>query len=295
MTVHDLLLEVFCLIDDELQARPLGELRPRGSDPVLSDSEVITLALVGELLGFDADSRLFWFFREYHTAEFPLLARVHRTTFVRQAANLHKLKETLHLRLAERLNAGGSLWLIDSMPVPVCRFGRGGYVKSFQGDAAFGYDCVQKQAYYGFRLHLRTDLRGVILSFVLAPANVHDLDAVLALDPPAGSIGIGDRNYNSPGLRHELGRRGVQLVVPPRLRRKDPDPEGSRRLGRLRWKVEGVNGQLTGRFRVKRVRARDLWHLAHRMIRKVLSHTVAVWLTLSAGYPPLHFAALFDD
>jgi hypothetical protein len=53
-----------------------------------------------------------------------------------------------------------------------------------------------------------------------------------------------------------------------------------------------VNGQLADRYRIKRVWARDLWHLPHRVGRKILSHTVAIWLNFDAGRAPLRFADL---
>ena len=45
MTPQDILLEVFCLVDDQLQALDLEPLRRRGPAPALTDSEVITLEL----------------------------------------------------------------------------------------------------------------------------------------------------------------------------------------------------------------------------------------------------------
>jgi hypothetical protein len=56
--------------------------------------------------------------------------------------------------------------------------------------------------------------------------------------------------------------------------------------------IETVFGQLAERFRAKRTWARDLWHLSHRVIRKVLSHTVAVWLNVANGRPALDFEGL---
>jgi hypothetical protein len=56
--------------------------------------------------------------------------------------------------------------------------------------------------------------------------------------------------------------------------------------------IETAFGQLAGRFRAKPTWARDLWHLSHRMIRKVLSHTVAVWLNAVGGHPALDFDGL---
>ena len=43
MTPQELLLEVFRLVDDQLQALNLGRLRQRGPQPKLADSEVITI------------------------------------------------------------------------------------------------------------------------------------------------------------------------------------------------------------------------------------------------------------
>jgi hypothetical protein len=289
MSTHDLLLEVFCLVDDLLQDPCLPGRRSRGPDATLTDAEVITIEVVGEFLGFDADSRLFWFFRHYHKAEFPKLAQIHRTTFARQAANLWHLKQAVQHRLACWLAAADPVWLVDSMPMPVCRFGRGGYCRKFKGEAAFGYDSVQKQVYYGFRLHLRVSRDGVILAFALAAANVHDQEVVELLDPPAGTLGIGDRNYSAPLLGQQLAESGVRLLAPPRVKKTDPDPERSRCLSQVRWKVEEVNGHLAGRYNAKKIWARDAWHACHRLIRKVLSHTVAVWLNVTAGRPPLRF------
>ncbi len=292
MAPQDILLLVFCLVDDELKALNLATPRQHGPDPELADSEVSTSELVGEHRGLDRDARLCWHFRQYHTAECPGLTRVHRTTFVRQAANRWHLKQRLQRRLAERLAGTTAAWLVDRMPVPVCRFGRGGYCKGFRGQAAFGYDPVQKQAYYGFRLHLRTSRAGVIRAYELAAASAPDKALLPELSPPPGTTGIGDRNYWSPALREELAAAGVRLLAPYQTRKHDPDPARSRRLSGPRWRVATVNGQLTDRYRVKRLWARDLWHLCHRVIRKILCHTVAVWLNVTAGLPPLRFADL---
>jgi len=123
VSVHDVLLLAFCLIDDELQDPAFADARrQRGPEPLLTDSEVLTIELVGEFLGYDRDARLFWFFRHYHHGEFPNLALVHRTTFARQAANLLCVKQLLQRRLAERLLGDDPAWLVDSMPVPIGRF-----------------------------------------------------------------------------------------------------------------------------------------------------------------------------
>ena len=54
----------------------------------LSDSEVLTIEVVGEFLGIDTDQGLYTYFRRNYPEWFPALNTVHRTTFCRQAANL---------------------------------------------------------------------------------------------------------------------------------------------------------------------------------------------------------------
>ncbi len=63
-----------------------------------------------------------------------------------------------------------------------------------------------------------------------------------------------------------------------------------------RRRIETVGSQLVSRlverYRIKRVRARDRWHLTSRFWRKVLSHTCCVWLCQQAGLLPLRFSEL---
>jgi hypothetical protein len=48
------------------------------------------------------------------------------------------------------------------------------------------------------------------------------------------------------------------------------------------------------RYSVKRVWARDPWHLASRLLRKVLSHTVDFLLNHLLGNRPLQLAKLLS-
>src|SRR5262245_7353924 len=292
MTLDDYMLTVFCLVDDQLTALHLGHVRQRGFAPQLSDSEVLTIELVGEFLGFDQDAQLFWYFRRHYADAFPALRQVHRTTFLRQAANLWAVKQRLQQHLAGLLTAGDPLWHVDSMPVHACQFARASYCQRFAGKAAFGKDHVIRQTFYGFRLHLRTSRDGIIEAAVLAPANVAETEVVWELAPPAGSVGIGDRGYWSPSLMEELAQGGIRLLAPYKSKQRDPQPERSRVLRGLHWLIETVNGQLAGRFHTKRTWAKDLWHLCSRVLRKILSHTVAAWVNVSRGHRPLDFASL---
>src|SRR5262249_3269634 len=292
MTPQELLLEVFCLVDDQLQALDLGRLRQRGPQPKLADSEVITMELVGEFWKLGTDRDLFRHFRRYHLAEFPALARVDRTTFTRQAANLWRVKQLIQQRLAQLLAGGDPLWLVDSLPIDACQFARAPFCQRFAGQADYGYCHLRKRTFYGFRLHLRGSRDGVIVGDHLHSAPRSAKAVLPELGLPVGSVGIGDRNYWSPALRQQLSAGGVTLLAPYYQKSKDADRQRSARLSAVRYRIETSNGQLAERYGIKRTWAKDLWHLCHRLIRKILSHTALVLITLRAGHQPMQLDAL---
>jgi hypothetical protein len=294
--LDEFMIAVYCLIDEllrELAADPAwGRVRTRGPAPRLDDAEVLTMEAVGEFLGLDQDAAIYRYFRRHHTDLFPALARVHRTTFARQAANLWAVKERLWGALRDRVAHDPALSFVDSVPAPVCRFGRAWGCRRFRGEAAFGRDTGSQATFYGFRHHLRACWPGVLTAFSTAAANIHDRDLVPELVEGAAGQVLGDRNYWDPQLTAALAPAGIALRAPFKLRASDPDPAASKTVTRLRWCIETVAAQLVERFHLKRTWARDAWHLTSRVLRKVLSHTVGVWLCQQRGLPPLSFAKL---
>ena len=290
MDLSTFIVAVFCLIDDQLEGS--GRLRRCGPAPRLADSELLTIEAVGEFLGLDNDEAIFRYFREHYGEWFPALRKVHRTTFARQAANLWTVKESVWQGLLSRIPHDPAFALCDSMPLPACLFARAYRCRRFRGEAAFGKDTLLKQTFYGFRVHLRVCWPGVITRLSVAPANVHELSVLPELVESTSGLIIGDRNYHSPKAKEELWRMGIELLAPYSFKKRDPTPRKSAFLSRLRYRIDTVFSQLTGRYCVKRVWARDLWHLASRLLRKVLSHTVAFLLNCRLGNRPLQLAKL---
>ena len=299
MDLESFTIAVLCVVEDlvsESQTDPgWRRVRQRGPAPTLTDSEVLTMELVGEFLGHDCDIAIYRYFRRDHPDWFPGLLRIHRTTFARQAANLWALKERLWRVLLDRVAYDPSLSLVDSVPVPVCRFGRAWGCARFKGEAAFGYDAGSKATFYGFRSHVRACWPGVVTAVQMAAANVHDLDLVPELVEGAAGQVLGDRNYWDPKQATALVPAGIALEAPFKKRATDPAPRRSRVLGRGRWRIETVASQFAGRFHLKRTWARDAWHLTSRVLRKTLGHTIAVFLCLERGLSPLAFDTLVDD
>ncbi len=293
MDLETYIVTTYCLIDDALNTMLVGRrLRQRGPQPILADSEVLTIEVVGEFLGLDQDQAIYHYFRRHHADLFPALTTVHRTTFVRQAANLWRIKERIWQLLVVQVPHDPLVSLVDSLPVPVCRFARAYRCRLFGGEAAFGHDHVQRQTFYGFRMHVRCCYPGVIAAFSIAPANAADVTTLPELVAGTHGFVIGDRNDWSSTLTDELRARGVAVLAPYRSAKRDPAPRRSRYLSRIRYRIETTFGQLVERYHVKRVWARDVWHLSSRLLRKALSHTIAAVLTAALGHPPLQFARL---
>ena len=297
MDLEEFIVTVFVVLDDLVAASAADpgwrRVRRRGPAPRLHDSEVLTMEVVGEFLGHDTDAAIYHYFRRHHAALFPALPAVHRTTFARQAANLWAVKERLWGLVLDRLPHDPTLSLVDSVPVAVCRFAHGPRCRRFRGQAAHGYDRSGRCVYYGLRYHLRVCWPGVVVALQAAPANVHDADLVPELVDGAAGVVIGDRNYWHPRLPGDLAPAGIALLAPFRKRSADPTPARSRLLNRVRRRIETTAGQLVERYRIKRIWARDAWHLTSRLLRKVLSHTLAVLLNAERGCPqPLQLARL---
>ena len=103
MPEADFIITVFCVVEDLIKALALPPLRKRGFTPGLSDSEVITMEIVGEFLGRHEDKGIWHYFSTHWLTWFPKIPC--RTTFLRQAANLWLVKQAIQAVLARCLGA----------------------------------------------------------------------------------------------------------------------------------------------------------------------------------------------
>lgn len=295
MDLDTYIVNVFCLVDDVMKILYQEQkVRERGPEPTLSDSEVITIETVGEYLGFDQDKAIFKYFRAHFSHFFPMLRKVHRTTFVRQAANLWQVKEAVWQLILNFIDYDPTLSILDSFPIAACYFARAPKCRRFRGEAAFGKDRLIKQTFYGFRLHAHLSWPGVITSFALAPANVDEKEVAPELVKQKPGLKLTDRNYWSPLLKAELKGNGITLEASFKMAKFDPWPERSTLINHFRYRIETVFSQLTERYQIKKVWARDMWHLTSRLLRKILSHTICFVLNQFQGNSPLQFAKLVD-
>jgi hypothetical protein len=294
MDRKDFIISVYLLVCEHFQAITASlPLRRGGFAPALSDQEVITIELCGEYFKLATDEDIFDYFQAHFQDWFPQLRE--RTLFVRQAANLWQLKALLQRRLTEVSGqAADPVQVIDTLPVPICVLTRAPRDRCFKTEADYGYCAAKQMHYYGFKLGLRVARSGMIIHYPLLPARPHDVQLTDELVAEFTGVVAADKGFIDT-VRQELldERHGVVLVTPPRKRMKTTfAPSVLRRCARWRKRVETVGSHLSERFGIGRIRVRDLWHFQHRLIRKVLAHTVGVFLNLQLGRKPLDLDGL---
>jgi hypothetical protein len=291
MDLNTFIIIIYCLIDDWLQTQP--KYRRRGPQPTLTDSELLTIEVVGNFLGYETDKGLYLYFPRHYRQWFPALADIHRTTFVRQSANLWWVKVQLWRQLLQWLEFEPELFIMDSMPLPVCRFARANRCKRLQEVSEYGYDEVARQTYFGLRVHARIAWPGVICDLDLLPANVHDTEAAELMLQGVTGVVLADRNYWKPELQQRLAEKHLQLLAPYKSAKREKKP-WPRLLKHKRYRIETVFGQLVHRLKAKAVWARDAWHLCSRWLRLILAHCFGVLLCQQTGLSPLRFYELVN-
>jgi len=293
LSMPDFIVVVYCLVSDIFTQVVGGQrLRRRGPQPALTDSEVITMEIVGEFLGQDTDKGIWEYFRRHWRAWFPALGS--RSQFARQASDLWRIKQLIQQALARALGAfADDIHTVDGHPMRVCVLTRAGRCKRFRGIATKGYCASKKEFYYGLHGHLLITMNGLITAYTVTGANVDEREAAWdLLDDVVGWL-LGDKGYLSAFFAALLREQDVRLDTPVRKNMVDPCPPVARQtmLG-VRRCVETVIGQLTDRLHIEKVWARDLWHQTNRIARKLLAHTVGFFLNRQSGREPLQFEGL---
>jgi hypothetical protein len=294
--------EDYCLwmyvVIDELWPTVAPLCRRPGPAPGCSDSELVTMVLVGESRGWDEETDLV---REWGARRdlFPVVPE--RSRFNRRrralAPAINELRR-LTLRLLDL--ATDRQCAIDSLPVPALRFhlvpSSSAVGHWSEHGAAFGKVTTKKQTIFGYKLQLLVTLNGVILDFLLAPANVTDLEAgAELLAKHRDLLVLGDKGYlSAPVAADLLATAGITLLTVPRKNQRVQLPPALAAL-QTRWRqiVETVNGQLAGLFHIEENHAHSFDGLRARLYSKLTAHTLAMYVNRLLGNPDcLHLKAL---
>lgn len=310
-SLADFVIAIYCLIEDDLYpsfCQHQGRPRRAGFAPALSDSECLTIEIVGHYLGYNTQKQLFKQMRALFGAWFPGLRS--REAFTRQSANLWQVKTWMHQYLVESLQGHQArLQVIDTMPLPICKLARRFQRRIFRIPSVLdappptkGYCAAKDEAYFGYKGGLRITQYGLIVHAPLLPAYGHDStcrDALLTGVAPATQV-VGDSAFLDLDRQQELKKiYQIHLLTPLKSNmqltpQRQPfiQPKWTHPIRRL---IETVYAQLVERFHVQALKVRDAWHLLNLWGTKILAHSICVWLNIRAQRDPLDLDGLVDD
>ena len=239
-----------------------GNVTRRGPVPRFSDLEVVALGMAAESEEIDSENWLFES-RLNECRDFipNLISR-------RQFNDRHKatsgLCEQIRSRMAKHMDGNENYFCVDSKPIEVCRLARGkrckmGKDEDFSMAPDFGYCASQGCFFFGYKLHAICGLSGVIHSYDLSKASVHDINYLKDIKNMYSDCSIfGDKGYIGAEVQLDLFETAnIRMECPYRLNQKDWHPTFVP-FAKARKRVETIFSQLCDQFLIIRNYERTL-------------------------------------
>lgn len=254
-----------------------GNVARCGVVPTFSDLEVIALSLTSEAFGIDSENYLFNRLNRECPGVIPNL--ITRRQYNHRRKKTKFLGEEIRKAIARKIDGGESVFCIDSKPVKVCQNARGNRCTIGKTDIehapAWGYCASQNMHYYGYKLHALCGITGVIHSYDMTAANVHDLCYLKDVKWEYHDCMIlGDKGYLSAPIQQDLFQTAnITLEVPYRLNQKNWR-QPSWAYKRFRKRIETVFSQLNDHFMMIRNYAKQPEGFFTRMAAKVAAFTM---------------------
>jgi hypothetical protein len=294
MDLDSFLVSLYVLVDDWWKLHRSSESPKIARPALLSDPEVLTLAILAQWPRFRSE-RDFWRFASSHLRPyFPALCS--QSQLNRRIRALEPELRLLQRAFARELACPSAVYrVMDTTLVPAIVRVRASRKGLFCGQASFGRSASKTEWVYGFKVALVVDPDGVITAFGLAPAASDErpiADALVASDRYGAYLA--DKGFT--GLeweRHWLESYGALVAATPKNDSRRAWPKADRRWASSKRQImEGVIGQLKDFFGLERPRTKTLGGLLTRLAAKVAAYTCAQRINCSLGRPLRHLADL---
>lgn len=258
-----------------------GNLPKRGPRSEFSDLEVVALSLVAEFMSCDSENWLFNKLRSDYRDSFSNL--IDRSRFNRRKRGLFLTIELVRNKLAEQFLSFEDYYIIDSMPLEVCKLAREKRSKvcaeAFETSPEKGYCAAQKMYFYGYKLQGVCSVNGVFHSIELTKANIHDVNFLSEMNTKLSDcVLIGDKGYLSSSIQLDLFHTAnIKLETPMRTNQKGfVKQEWIFRKARKR--LETLFSQLCDQFMIKRNYAKTFQGFKTRILAKITALTLIQYL-----------------
>ena len=242
--------------------------------PKMSDIELISLILLAEFKSIDSEHQLF---RELNGTLFE--GKIERTVYNRRKRKLFPYMEEIRLKMADEFNQFENYFVVDSMPLEVCKLSRASRSKicKEQGFALpnKGYCASQSLHFYGYKLHAVCSIDGVFQSFDLSPASVHDIHYLKDIkNQMSDCVILADKGYLSQQIQIDLFNQAkINLETPKRKNQKDYSPQFYP-FKKYRKRIETLFSQLCDQFMIRRNYAKSFQGFKTRILAKITTLTI---------------------
>ena len=255
----------------------LGNLPRPGVIPKFSDLEVIALSATAEAYGIDSENYLF---KRLESEKGELLPNlITRRQYNQRRKLTARLGEEIRKEMARAMDGNEFVFSVDSKPVKVCQNVRARRCTMGKDDfdhaPSWGYCSTMRMKYYGYKLHAVCGISGVIHSYDMTPANVHDIHYLKDIQWEYHDCMIlGDKGYLNAKVQQNLfDVANITLEVPYRLNQKDWRPPGWA-YKKFRKRIETLFSQFNDQFMMIRNYAKQPTGLFTRIAAKVSALTV---------------------
>ena len=285
---------LYVKIDDEI-----GGKRWLGRPPLLTDSELVCLAVAQALLGCRSEARWLRFARAHLARMFPYLPQ--RPGYNRRLrAALPLIKRVIRLLAADTDFWLDNVWIADSTPVECGRSRPTVKRSSMAGWANYGYCASHSRWFWGLRLYLITTPAGMPVSWALADPKLDErevLAAMLEVEPELaasrpGLLLITDKGFRARWFETGLDSQGIELLRPS-MRNEQQRP-GEHLLKPVRQLIESVNDTLKGQLDLEAHGGRTFEGVAVRVAQRILAMATAIWHNHRTGQPITRSLIAYD-
>jgi len=292
---------LYVRIDDTLKDRPeLRPWRPRvGIAPKLSDAELLTLAVLQVLQGFNEEARWLRHARQSLGHLFPYLPG--QSGYNKRLRKSATQLQALIRVLAEDTDVwADDTWLIDSTPIDCGRSRPTAKRSNLAGWAGYGYCASHSRYFWGLRLHLVATPAGLPITFALANPKTDEREVAIDLfesDPAllAGREGqtlIADKGYIAAEFESRLADHGIELIRP--ARRNERQRRGAPQLKPLRQIIESINATLKSKLSLEHHGGHSPQGVLTRVLQRLLALTAVIWHNHHSGQPVLRSLVAYD-
>ena len=270
---------------------PEAAMRRPGPTSRCPDSDILTLAWLGELVGKDSERAWYNVVKANLGTLFAYLPE--RSRFNRRRRNLCVASEKLRKVLVSFLPEA-EVFIVDSFPMPLCDFKRAHGSKSpLKGGDATGTQATYGHAatkglgcFFGFRGHLMMTCYGLPVDFAIANADIGDREVLpLLCERGRYPVVIADKGYISEDLKMDVFENyNLRLYATYRRNQKTQYSRSFQQWHRrTRLRIETTLSQLKEQFQIQRVRVRSHCRLRTRVSNKVAALTLGVFLNAALG------------